>query len=655
MLTDEITAAKSVWDLSPEQVDYVSKNLHMNNYVRTGLLLEKTSKWPRQGTWRVAPGVFTDKFGLAVDELLSFVPEVAQSQDARGTRLSMTQAVYELYRDMPDFEPAQVPDVMRLFASLAFIVLVGEERDGLPLWWHAPARKILPDQKSEFAIMLEPFMLESIHERFSEQERKVRGCFLERPMTLLFSIVAKLVQTIIFFIENGVLPEMASRAYRNLENAMIAFEEKHAFIGKPGMALNMASPGQIRYRNTLYLYGGQHFERTGDTKTAIEWYLKDIDSADLPKEMGFYMTSFKTCERLLCAYRLVDEKKKETLRVLIDNCVAKSLFMAKDYATTLLKILDDNPGVDLSIPKYKVGDRTYFFGGESIREPLVIGALYREFVEGVPYAETDYGLLVDDREPYQRRQKTLWSRKKPPAPANPPAVAAIPVSPFEQPNYKKGFPIFDQVAARVNDYINGYLQNLKTTDNPSWLDTVLDIYIPIIFNGKLIRDARYRSFDKQKTRLQLLPSFKDELVLDIGCNTGFITYHIARTAKRVVGIDNNETTLYIPKYILNNPLNEIRNVEFHHAPLEWLASRSWAKKYFDSVIHLSILDMDRIERLMPRLTFLARRRVIIEPTNYKKRTPEQILDDAKVLEKYGRVELLGHTDYQGRGMFAVYL
>ena len=648
MLTEEIKAVKSVWDLTPEQIDYVFKNLHMNNYIRTGLLMVKDSQWPRQGTWRIAPGIFTEEFGLAVDELLSFVNEVSHSKDSRATRLSMTQAVYELYRDMPDFEPAQMPDVMRLFASLLFIVLVGENNDRLPLWGHPLVRKLFPEQKSEFAQMLEPFTLESICDNFSEKMRKERGCDPERPITYLFGIVTKLVQTIIFLTENGVLPELASKAYRNLDNAMIEFEDKHALGGRPGMTLNMAAHGQMRYRNTLYLYGGQHFERTGDTETAIDWYLRDIDSDDLPGEMGFYMTGFKTCERLLCAYHLADEKKKETLRGLVNATIASTLAQTRDYSTTLLKILDENPGVNLAVPKYKIGNRTWFFGNESTREPMMIGALYREFVEGVSYAQTDYSLLVSDREPYRRRQKTLWSRKKP--------GGDRPVPQFEDPGIKKDFPIFDQVSDRVNDYINGYEKANNPLVDPNWLDTTLDIYIPIVFNGKLIRDAHVRSLEKQNTRLQLFPSFEGELVLDIGCNTGFITYHIAKTAKRVIGIDNNETTLYIPKRILNNPHNEIRNVEFHNAYLEWVATRQWARKYFDSVVHLSILDIDRIERLMPQLTLMAKHRVILEPTNYKSQTPEQILDHcSQVLGKYGRVEFLGNTDYQGRSMFAVYL
>jgi SAM-dependent methyltransferase len=212
------------------------------------------------------------------------------------------------------------------------------------------------------------------------------------------------------------------------------------------------------------------------------------------------------------------------------------------------------------------------------------------------------------------------------------------------------------VAARVNDYLNGYIHNLKPLDKPSWLDTALDIYIPIVFNGKLIRDARTRSFENQNMRLELMPSFEDELVLDIGCNTGFITYHIAKTAKRVIGIDNNESTLYIPKSILNNPHNEIRNIEFHNTPLEWVATRPWARKYFDTVVYLSVMGIDKIEKIMPRLALMAKHRVILEPTNKEKRTPEQVRDYCnKVLGQYGRVEFLGNTDYQGRGMFAVYL
>ena len=70
--------------------------------------------------------------------------------------------------------------------------------------------------------------------------------------------------------------------------------------------------------------------------------------------------------------------------------------------------------------------------------------------------------------------------------------------------------------------------------------------MPVVYNDTLIQDISQRTYKNQQKRLNLLPSFKGQSVLDIECNTGFLTYRIAKEADYCYGIDINPATLVIP-------------------------------------------------------------------------------------------------------------
>ena len=84
---------------------------------------------------------------------------------------------------------------------------------------------------------------------------------------------------------------------------------------------------------------------------------------------------------------------------------------------------------------------------------------------------------------------------------------------------------------------------------------------------------------------------ENDLVLDIGCGNGALTYDVARKAKRVVGIDSNERSIEIARSRFAG-----ENIEF----ISGDALTSLPDKKFDVVILSNVLE--HIER---RIEFLA--------------------------------------------------
>jgi hypothetical protein len=368
----------------------------MNAYVHAGLLTLGTSAWPRSGPLHVAEAELSPRFAAAVDRALDLLPRITGAQTPHEDRVDLTRRLFELYRELPESRPAEIPRLMRLLAALAFLPLVAERNDGFALWWHPPVRPIEPAHSQLMTLMHGPFSYEDAFRRFEPQATR-RGANLERPVSLLYVITIMLVQSIIVMMENGVASEETLQAFRNAETAMRDFEARYGLAGLEDVPLGLKNPEQLRYRNTLYLYGGNLLERAGRHEEAVSWYLREIDDhVDLPRSLGFYMTAFKTCERLLSAYR-IDRRHprvKATLLALIHKALVRSFDQTRNYSEDTLATVDAHPNLDLSQPKLELGNRTVLYAGEASREPLLIALLYRKMVQDVPYRDTDYSLFV---------------------------------------------------------------------------------------------------------------------------------------------------------------------------------------------------------------------------------------------------------------------
>lgn len=393
-MTGNRNSPANVWELTLEQLDHLYQHRHVNNYVYAALQVMAARGWPRGPEMIQPPMGFSRPMTKMVAELLDFVPRLEAAGDTGAMRTAVSLALYRFYRTLPEAEEAltQLPRLMQLMAGLAFLPLVAEREDRFPLWWHRPVRPIEEERRRELAILLRPFDLEELLEFYGG--RIGRYCDNpKRPISRLYSLTIRLVSTVIIMMENGLYPELAWRAFQHIESAMLDFEGRHRLGNLPGMVLNISDLNQIRYRNTLYLYGGNLLERMGRRLEAREWYLKDIHTPDLPGKLEFYLTAFKTCERLLCAYRTLDGEEHEELRKLLDQSMARSLSKTREYACKVLNIVKEHPRLDLSQPKLQIGDKQILFSGEASREPLLASLLYQHMVRGTPYLKTDYSLI----------------------------------------------------------------------------------------------------------------------------------------------------------------------------------------------------------------------------------------------------------------------
>jgi SAM-dependent methyltransferase len=208
---------------------------------------------------------------------------------------------------------------------------------------------------------------------------------------------------------------------------------------------------------------------------------------------------------------------------------------------------------------------------------------------------------------------------------------------------------------KVQDEFHKFIQECNEEQQKkyySFLDTNLDLYMPVMYNDIILFEPR-RNAEAQKIRMNLLPSFKNETVLDIGCNTGFLTYSLAKTAEFVFGIDHNSATIKIPKDILSYK-NNINNVAFHETTIWYIYK--YIREPVDNLLVLSIYHINQIPAIIPLISQYCKKHLYIEPTNHGNNTKEFIKDNhSKVLSHYGKVELLGYTDYQNRGLFQITL
>jgi len=104
------------------------------------------------------------------------------------------------------------------------------------------------------------------------------------------------------------------------------------------------------------------------------------------------LTALKTCERLICAYRILGNNYDNTLfKDLIKHCLKKSFTNAAEYADVVLDYIRSTPNIDLSKERFILKNNKYMlYGGEPSREIFLISLLYNNIILNVDYENIDY-------------------------------------------------------------------------------------------------------------------------------------------------------------------------------------------------------------------------------------------------------------------------
>jgi hypothetical protein len=383
---------KKVWDLSSEEIDYVYRERHMNNYVYAALRTFHDSPMPLNRKLSVRPESVPACLREPADRLLEISPYLG-NDDPKNIRVHYTYRAFELFKALGEVKPEELEATLGLLASLAYIPIVAEKNDSFPLWWHPVVRKRDAHIETLFADVLAGRKIETYIEDclWAEEPSDMKARLRTDPAYVALVFPPRVAQSIIVMNENGLDPVEISRAWRNLEAEMVRFEAEHGLRGGQFLG-NMRAKGQIRYRNTVYLYAGDHFRRQADPE-ALSWYMRDILTPDLPKLFGFYLTDMKTMERILCARTLPEgERAREQLDPLVATGLLQVFRNAARYAEDTFRFFAKHPDADPSAGRLQDPESGGYrlYGGEGSREPFFTALLYHHLVRRRRFADLDY-------------------------------------------------------------------------------------------------------------------------------------------------------------------------------------------------------------------------------------------------------------------------
>ena len=388
-------ANRNVWQLSLEEIDYVYSQLHMNSYVYAALKVYHQSSPPAGKKLMLKNGAVPDSIRGRLREFIELAGYIGRD-DPGKVRVHCTYRSFKLMQTLRGITLEELKIIIPVFALTAFIPVLSDKNDNFPLWSHSVVRESHPDRIRLYEALDDHIDIdEYIRLPFFNETLSADDTI--SPVESLFAFMPRAVSSVIARIERIGNTEEITRAFLRIERAMRDYEEKHNLCGPGKSPLNVKYSGQIRYRNTLYLYGGNHFERIGDCEKAFDWYCRDIYTLLLPNYCGFYLTDFKTCERLIRAYPLYPEAREcKLFPNLIDHMILKSFHKSAEYAMKVLDYIDMHSDVDLSKERLEWGDgRPMLYGGEAMREIFLLSLLYEHYVQELSFTDLDYSEIFE--------------------------------------------------------------------------------------------------------------------------------------------------------------------------------------------------------------------------------------------------------------------
>ena len=162
-----------------------------------------------------------------------------------------------------------------------------------------------------------------------------------------------------------------------------------------------------------------------------------------------------------------------------------------------------------------------------------------------------------------------------------------------------------------------------------------------------VYDAQYSEEQKAKIEAALKNTKlnQNELVLDVGCGTGLLFQHIARSAKLVVGIDVSSKILQeARKRIEQLPKTAIIRADADYTPFQ--------NQTFDQIFAITLLqNMPNPAETLAEIKRVNKPKSTIVVTGLKKKfAPERFIE---LLNKVGLKISTLKTDHQLKGYLAV--
>lgn len=381
----------TVWQINMNEAEEIYRKRHMNNYVHAALSVFHAQNYPSGSVVQLKKATIPDRLQTAAENFTALIPYIDGSTPSR-VRQHYIYLSYQLFLCMKTLELDELDATASLLSAFAFIPVIADKNDNKKLWFHPVLRKKTPKMTELYNLLKTDISVPDYTQAaLFDHETCENG-----DLFYLSRFTTRAVATVIGMIENGLELPAAVAAFMQIEDKMLSFEkESGVYDSANPFQRNYSS--RLRYRNTLYLYGGNALERAGRLTEAYDWYTKDIDNLALVELIGFYLTGLKTTERLLCARRvdsLLNSEKDSSrglLQDLIRLCFHSSLKKCASYARIILDYVDSNDKLDLSQERFFLEDNKFMlFGGESSREPFLISLVYNKIINGIDYSDIDY-------------------------------------------------------------------------------------------------------------------------------------------------------------------------------------------------------------------------------------------------------------------------
>jgi hypothetical protein len=391
---------KKIWDLTLDEIDCVYNNLHMNNFIYAALKMYHESNPPLNKIIKIKKEKIPECLYKYAEKLVNLSPYLG-NDDARILRINYKYYAYNLFRMLKYVRDDEIPEVMSFFSSLAYIPIIVEKNDDFDLWKHEVVRELTEELKKQFKVLISNPDINDFLDIIWSDNNKNKYNDLDKDREILVAMKLS-IQIIIAHCENNIDKKELVNAWENLENIMLLLEKDNDIDTN-----NEINRFQFRYRNSLYLYGGDFFRRITDYKKALEWYLKDIElEKKIKNSPPICQTRMRTIERLLCAYIIGEKIKMDTKNIkdIIDDklhVLFKYLSISNEELIDYINKLDlDLSDERLIYTKERKREKEKDglikrYVNESSREFFLLALLYNNIINKVDYKDIEYSKFLD--------------------------------------------------------------------------------------------------------------------------------------------------------------------------------------------------------------------------------------------------------------------